>query len=450
MLIEFRLPQFGMGMSDGTIIAWHKQEGEVLVEGEPLLEIEAAKTSVEVGAPASGVLKQIIVPVDQNVPVQTIIALIESGTSSIADAEAVLAEEADVPAIAAGSMQASKAKATPLARRAAESAGVDLDGVTGTGAGGRIRRDDVHAAAKAGAGPAQGRVSVQVEPRARRAAKELGIDLELVTGSGPNGRIVEADVRSWKAAAVEQIPAASAPALQVAAAAEAIGSSYVEVPHSKMRTIIAERLAESKQTVPHFYLAAHCQIDALLAARARINAAFPDEKVSVNDFVIKAVATALMKVPEANVTWTEAAMRCHSVADIAVAVATEGGLITPIVRSAHVKTLRAISAEAKDLAARARSGGLSPREYKGGSASVSNLGMFGVEEFSAIINPPQSCIFAVGAGIEKPVARNGALAVATVMTCTMSVDHRAVDGAVAAQLLAAFKSFIEEPLALMA
>jgi pyruvate dehydrogenase E2 component (dihydrolipoamide acetyltransferase) len=444
MLIEFRLPQFGMGMSDGTILGWRKQPGDALAKDEPLLDVEAAKTTIEIGSPVDGVLKEILVAADANVPVQTVIALIETEGAVTADV-APLAEEADVPAPAAKVAEAARTKATPLARRAAEANGVDLDAVQGSGPGGRIRRDDVQAAAGAGKTSDGGkRVKVQVEPRARRAAKELGIDLDQVDGSGPNGRIVEADVRSWKPAPAES-PAPSAPA-PVAKA----GATYEEVPHSRMREIIAQRLTESKQTVPHFYLTAHCEIDALLAARARINAAFPDEKVSVNDFVLKAVASALIKVPDANVSWTDAAMLRHKVADIAIAVATDGGLITPIVRGAEAKTLRTIAAEAKDLAGRARGGGLSPREYKGGCASVSNLGMFGVEAFSAIINPPHSCIFAVGAGIEKPVVRNGALAVATVMTVTLSVDHRAVDGAVAAQLLSAFKSFIEEPLSLLA
>lgn len=445
MLIEFRLPQFGMGMSDGTITKWFKAEGDLLVEGETLLEIEAAKTTVEVPAPVGGRLKQIVVSADMNVPVQTVIALIEGEGTAIGDATP-LAEEADLPTPAVEVAEAASPKATPLARRAAEANGVDLDSVQGSGPGGRIRRDDVHAASGTCQAPDGGkRVNVQVEPRARRAAKELGIDLDRVTGSGPNGRIVEADVRSWKPASTAAPSAIPAPS-PVAAS----GATFKEVPHSKMRQIIAQRLTESKQTVPHFYLTAHCEIDALLAARARINAAFPNEKVSVNDFVIKAVASALMKVPDANVTWTDAAMQRHSVADIAMAVATEGGLITPIVRGAEGKTLRTIAAEAKDLAGRARNGGLSPREYKGGSASVSNLGMFGVEEFSAIINPPHSCIFAVGAGLERPVVRDGALAVATVMTVTLAVDHRAVDGAVAALLLSRFKSFIEEPLSLLA
>lgn len=445
MLIEFRLPQFGMGMTDGTILGWRKQPGDALAKDEPLLDVEAAKANIEIGSPVDGVLKEILVPADANVPVQTVIALIETQPAASDDA-APPAKEADVPAPAAEVAEAVRAKATPLARRAAEANGVDLDSVQGSGPGGRIRRDDVHAAALTGKTPDAGqRVKVQVEPRARRAAKERGIDLAQVTGSGPSGRIVEADVRSWKPAEAAPAPTPAAPAAAPGAAA-----TSEAVPHSKMRQIIAQRLTESKQTIPHFYLTAHCEIDALLAARARINAAFPGEKVSVNDFVIKAVASALVKVPDANVSWTDAAMLRHSVADIAMAVATDGGLITPIVRGAEAKTLRTIAAEAKDLAVRARSGGLSPREYKGGCASVSNLGMFGVEEFGAIINPPHSCIFAVGAGLEKPVVRNGILAVATVMTVTLSVDHRAVDGAVAAQLLSAFKSFIEEPLSLLA
>jgi len=441
MLIECRLPQFGMGMSDGTITAWYKREGDILVEGEPLLEIEAAKTTVEVSAPTSGLLRQILVSAGQNVPVQTVIALIEK------DGAAEHGGQLDVPA-EVDPQATGGPRATPLARRVAKRNGVDLESVKGTGSGGRIRRNDVDAAALACKQPSVTLgLSVQVEPRAGRAARELGVDLEQLHGTGPNGRIVEADVRAWKPVA-PQPEQSMAPPPQAASGIKP--STFLEVPHSKMRAIIAQRLTESKQTVPHFYLVANCEIDALLAARARINAAFPDEKISVNDFVVKALASALMTVPDANVTWTDMAMQRHSVADIAVAVATDGGLITPIVRDANGKTLRAISVEIKDLAMRARNGGLSPREYKGGVASVSNLGMYGVEAFSAIINPPQSCILAVGAGLEKPLVRNGAIAVATVMTCTLSVDHRAVDGAVAAQLLATFKAFIEEPVTLLA
>jgi len=443
MLIEFRLPQFGMGMSDGTIIAWLKREGDRLVKDEPLLEVEAAKTTIEVGSPVDGVLKQIVVQVDENVPVQTVIAVIESEGTATPAGPPTLAEEADVPAGAVATIGwAAEVRATPLARRAAESSGVDLQSIDGTGPGGKIRRRDIDAAVRAGDSLRAQKLVVQVEPRARRAARELGLDLAQIAGSGPNGRVVEADVRSWK-------PPAPAAATPEALPERAPQATFEAVPHSGMRQLIAKRLTESKQTVPHFYLVAHCRIDALLEARARIKAAFPADRVSVNDFVIKALANALVKVPDANVTWTDAALRRHFVADVAFAVATEGGLITPVIRGADAKSVRAIAAETMELAGRARAGGLSPREYKGGSASVSNLGMYGVEEFSAIINPPHSCILAVGAGVEKPVIRDGAVAAATVMTCTLSVDHRAVDGAVAAQLLAAFKAFVEEPVTLL-
>ena len=446
MLIEFRLPQFGMGMTDGTILGWRKQPGDAVAKDEPLLDVEAAKTDIEIGSPVDGVLAQILVAAKENVPVQTVIAMIETQDALAPGASPPAGDAQTAPAV-----DGMRSKATPLARRAADINGVDLDSLQGSGPGGRICRNDVHGAAEAGMPQQAGAAdAVQVEPRARRAAKELGMDLKMVKGTGPAGRIVEADVRSSTKAAPPPAPPSAPPSAPAPAQQQAAAATPQAVPHSKMRQIIAQRLTQSKQTVPHFYLTAHCEIDALLAARARINAAFPGENVSVNAFVIKAVACALDKVPAANVSWTEAEMLHHSTVDIAMAVATDGGLITPIVRAAQAKTLRAIGAETKDLAARARNGGLSPREYKGGSVSVSNLGMFGVEEFSAIINPPHSCIFAVGAGMEKPVARHGALAVATVMTVTLSVDHRAVDGSVAGQLLSAFKSFIEEPLSLMA
>jgi pyruvate dehydrogenase E2 component (dihydrolipoamide acetyltransferase) len=226
-------------------------------------------------------------------------------------------------------------------------------------------------------------------------------------------------------------------------------SRYIDELHTRMRRIIAERLTKSKREVPHFYLVAHCEIDRLKAARAEINASFPDAKVSINDFVVFAIAKAVEAHPEANVAWTDEALRRFRDVDVSIAVATDGGLLTPIVREANRKTLRGIARESKNLSARARNGQLMPAEYEGGNVAVSNLGMFGVEEFTAIINPPQAFILAVGNGVEKPVVRDGAIVPATVMTCTLSVDHRAIDGAVAAKLLETFKRLIEEPLALL-
>ena len=444
MTVEFRLPQFGMGMTDGTITVWYKAEGDAVLEGEPLLEVEAAKTNVEVTAPVSGVLARIVVEAGTNVPVQTVIAVIEdAGAAEVPGAAAAGAPADPAPAAAAA------VSASPLARRVAAANGVDLESIEGRGAAGKVMRADVDAAlGRAGDG-----AKVQIEPRARRAAKELGIDLGAVTGSGKNGRIVEADVRNFSAAlpvaqVAAPVPPSSAPP---SPPADLPGeAAYEDVRLSKMRRVIADRLTESKQTVPHFYLVANCEVDALVAARKQINDTYPDARVSLNDLVVRAIAMAMMRVPDANVSWQGTVLRRFSGVDVAVAVATDGGLITPVVRGAQAKPVRAIAAEVKYLAERARAGRLAMDEYRGGTVSVSNLGMFGVEAFSAIINPPHSCIFAIGAASERPVVRDGALAVANVMTCTLSVDHRAVDGAVAAQLLGAFKEFIERPAALLA
>jgi pyruvate dehydrogenase E2 component (dihydrolipoamide acetyltransferase) len=442
MSLEFRLPQFGMGMTDGTITRWYKAEGEAVAEGEPLLEVEAAKTTVEVPSPVTGVIGKILVPEDTNVPVQAIIALIEpaAGGTAVVTGDVAAIPEAAAPA-ASAEIGAGRA-ASPLARRIAEQHGIDLAQVTGSGARGKVLRTDVEAAC-AGDAPWGKRfdAGLQIEPRARRAARELGIDLATVVGSGPDGRIVEIDVH---AAAVP-----AAPALAVPLAPPPPDSRYIDELHTRMRRIIAERLTKSKREVPHFYLVAHCEIDRLKAARAEINASFPDAKVSINDFVVFAIAKAVEAHPEANVAWTDEALRRFRDVDVSIAVATDGGLLTPIVREANRKTLRGIARESKNLSARARNGQLMPAEYEGGNVAVSNLGMFGVEEFTAIINPPQAFILAVGNGVEKPVVRDGAIVPATVMTCTLSVDHRAIDGAVAAKLLETFKRLIEEPLALL-
>ncbi len=283
--------------------------------------------------------------------------------------------------------------------------------------------------------PAKDRIIAS--PLAKRIAEQKGVDLRLITGSGPNGRIVRADVES---AGVGRLSLVAVPITGDA--------PYDAIPNSGMRKTIAKRLSESKQTVPHFYLSVDCEIDDLLALRAAANET-GGSKISVNDCVIRAVALALKKVPDANASWTNDAILRYRRADISVAVATPSGLITPIIKGAEGKPLAALSAEMKDLAARAKDGKLRPDEYQGGGFTISNLGMFGVRDFAAIINPPQACILAVGAGEQRPVVKNGQLAVATVMTCTLSVDHRAVDGAVGAQFLAAFKTLIEKPYGLV-
>ncbi len=290
-------------------------------------------------------------------------------------------------------------------------------------------------------------------PLARRMAAQAGLELGRIEGSGPHGRVVRKDIEE----ALAEGPARARPPAKAAAtpAIEAPGlPAYTEIPHSAMRKVVARRLVESKREAPHFYLTVDCRIDELLKVRAELNGRSPSEgpdayKISVNDFVIRAAALALVKVPAANASWTETAIRRYQGADVSVAVAVTDGLITPIVRGAEGKGLAAISREMADLAARARAGKLKPEEYQGGTFTVSNLGMFGIKEFSAVINPPQGCILAVGAGEQRPVADDGMLAIATVMSCTLSVDHRAVDGAVGAEFLAAFKGLIEDPLTML-
>lgn len=292
-------------------------------------------------------------------------------------------------------------------------------------------------------------------PLARRIAAEKGIDIASVRGSGPGGRIVRADIEGAKGGGVSQAKApAAAPAARTAPPAgvkvNAFGMTYTEIPNNNIKKITAKRLVESKQTVPHFYLTIECRIDALMAARVQINdAAKGAYKLSVNDFVVKACANALMAYPKANVSWTDDAVLQYLDADISVAVSTPNGLITPIVKAAQNKGLRRISEEVKELAGRAREGKLKPEEFQGGTFTVSNLGMFGIKEFGAIINPPQACILAVGAGEEKPFVEDGQVKIGTFMTCTLSVDHRAVDGSVGAEYLQILKRYIENPVSML-
>jgi pyruvate dehydrogenase E2 component (dihydrolipoamide acetyltransferase) len=302
---------------------------------------------------------------------------------------------------------------------------------------------------------------VFASPLARRMAEQAKLDLRTLKGSGPNGRVVKADIDAALArgpisgGAPRAATAAAAPALvAVSSSALAAIGPHKLVPHSTMRKVIARRLTESKQQVPHFYLTVDCEIDRLLAGRAALNAKAPEKgpgayKLSVNDFVIKAAAAALRQVPAANASWSDDGMLLWDVVDVSVAVAIPGGLITPIIKSADKKGLVQISTEMKDLAGRAKEGKLKPEEFQGGTFSISNLGMFGIKQFEAVINPPQGCILAVGAGEQRAVVKDGQLAVATVMSCTLSVDHRAVDGAVGAELLAALKRIIEEPLGML-
>ncbi len=297
--------------------------------------------------------------------------------------------------------------------------------------------------------PNSAKSRIIASPLAKRLAKQMGVDLSGIAGSGPRGRIVRKDVEGAKSSTAAG-PIAMSKSL-VTTGGQMPQSTFSVEPHTQMRKIIAKRLTESKQTVPHFYLTVDCELDALLDMRARLNKKLESEgvKLSVNDLIIKACASALIKVPNANVSWSDEGMLKFHQADISVAVAIPGGLITPVIRGADRKGFKDISVEMKALAERAKAGKLTPEEYTGGSFSISNLGMFGIKDFSAIINPPQGAILAVGAGEKRPVVKDGELTVATIMSCTLSVDHRAIDGAVGAEWIAAFKGFIEEPFMMM-
>jgi len=451
MPIQVLMPALSPTMEKGNLAKWLKKEGDTVKSGDVIAEIETDKATMEVEAVDEGTLGKIVVPEGTpDVPVNQVIAvLLEEGE----DASKISAPAAAKPAAQPGSKPAAAPPKAPAASPAPAPtqptpAPKPMVATNGKGHDGK--------------GPG----GVFASPLARRLAKEAGIELARLQGSGPHGRIVARDIEAAKGGAAQQAPGAPAAArpaqLPAGMADDTIRAlfeegSYEFVPHDLMRKAIARRLTESKLTIPHYYLTIDCQIDELMKAREEINASAakgadgkPRFKLSVNDFVIKALALALIQVPDANVSWTEAGMLRHKHADVGVAVAIKGGLITPIIRHAEEKTLGVISNEMRDLGQRARNRKLKPHEYEGGSAAVSNLGMYGVKEFAAVINPPQASILAVGAGEERPVVKNGKLAVATVMTATLSADHRAVDGAVGAALLAAFKNNIEKPVALLA
>jgi pyruvate dehydrogenase E2 component (dihydrolipoamide acetyltransferase) len=435
MPIKVLMPALSPTMEKGNLAKWLKKEGEKIKSGDILAEIETDKATMEVEAVDEGVLAKILVAAgSQDVPVNTEIALIAAEGESVSNVASAPASASTAPAPKAAAPQ-TVPTAAPLATPAA--APVQSHGA-----------------------------KTFASPLAKRIAKDSGIDLSKIAGSGPHGRVIERDVKAALAGgsaprAITAPTPSAAPQLATGMADSVVkqlfeAGSYEEVPHDSMRKTIARRLLESKQTVPHFYVTADIELDALLKAREEINAnapkgadGKPSYKLSVNDFIIKALAIALIRVPEANVTWTENAMLKHKHADVGVAVSIPGGLITPVIRKADLKSLSAISNEMKDLAARARNRKLKPEEYQGGTTAVSNLGMFGVKQFAAIVNPPHATILAVGAGEQRPVVKNGQLTVATVMTVTFSTDHRAVDGALGAELLSALKGLIENPVSML-
>ena len=435
MPINILMPALSPTMTEGNLARWLKKEGDAVKPGDVIAEIETDKATMEVEAVEEGKIGKILVPDGaQGVKVNDVIAvLLEEGE----DAGAIKAAAAPAPKAAAA--PAPKAEAAPARAEAPKPA----------------------AAAPAPAAPAPAAASgsrIFASPLAKRLAQQHGLDLSRVVGSGPHGRVVKSDIDKVAAGGTAKAAPAGAkapPAAPSVPGFQAFGEPEFELhPHSMMRKTIARRLQESKQFVPHFYLTIDCEIDRLLKVREEVNAGAPKEgkgafKLSVNDFVIKACAVALKQVPAANASWSDEGVKMYKSADISVAVAIPNGLITPIIRHAEDKRLSDISAEMKDLAGRAKGGKLKPEDYTGGSFSLSNLGMFGIKDFAAIVNPPQGCIMAVGAGEQRAVVKNGALAVATVMSCTLSVDHRVVDGAIGAEYLAAFKKLIENPLAML-
>lgn len=428
MPIQILMPALSPTMTEGNLAKWHKAEGDTVESGDIIAEIETDKATMEVEAVDEGTMGKILVAEGTaGVPVNQAIALLLEEGEDVSALEG--ATTAPVTTVVPDTpVDVSTPVATTIAQPAAAP-------VLPTKSGNRVF----------------------ASPLAKRLAQNGGIDIAAISGSGPRGRVVKRDVEAAIASGgmvtAPQTASATADATTPMPKPIVIDDTtlppYREEPHSSMRKVIARRLTESKQTVPHFYLTVDCELDNLLALRKDLNGRSDDYKISVNDFVIRAVALALKKVPEANAMWTDDNMRYFDRSDVSVAVAIPGGLITPVIRDAGSMGLAEISGSMKDLATRARDGKLMPEEYQGGSFTISNLGMFGINNFSAIINPPQACILAVGAGEQRAVVKDGALAVATVMTCTLAVDHRVVDGAVGAQFLAAFKPLIEDPVSML-
>lgn len=444
MPIKITMPALSPTMEEGNLSKWLVKEGDKVTSGDVIAEIETDKATMEVEAVDEGVVAKLVVPAGtEGVKVNALIAILAEDGEDVAEA-AKGGDSAPAPKAEAAKEEPKKDVATAAPAKA-----------------------EAPAAAPAAKGAENKGDRVFASPLARRIAKDAGVDVSAVKGTGPHGRVVQRDVEAAiksggaKAASAAAQAASTAPKPQSDDAILKLfeEGTYEIVPHDGMRKTIARRLVESKQTVPHFYLTIDCELDALLALRSQINSAapltktekgeVPAYKLSVNDLVIKAVALALRDIPEANVSWTEGGMIKHKRADVGVAVSIPGGLITPIVRQSESKTLSAISNEMKDLAKRARDRKLKPEEYQGGSTSVSNLGMFGVKDFAAIINPPHATIFAIGAGEQRAVVKNGEIKVATVMSVTLSTDHRAVDGALAAELAQAFKRHIENPMGML-
>ncbi|TIL60273.1 MAG: pyruvate dehydrogenase complex dihydrolipoamide acetyltransferase [Mesorhizobium sp.] len=468
MPINITMPALSPTMEEGNLAKWLVKEGDKVSPGDVIAEIETDKATMEVEAVDEGTVAKLVVPAGtEGVKVNALIAVLAAEGEDAA-AAAKSGDGAAAPAKA----EAKQDKA-PISPPVGEMSTKATEG----GAVPPAARNEAPPSGLPAISPTRGEISQSdgrtlASPLARRIAREADVDVSAVTGSGPHGRVVKADVDAAISSGGAKAPPAAkaAPAGAPAPAAAKPMSddqvlklfadgSYELVPHDNMRKTIARRLVEATTTIPHFYLTLDCELDALLALRTQLNAAAPVKKtdkgeapaykLSVNDMVIKAMAMALMAVPDANASWTESAMVKHKHADVGVAVSIPGGLITPIIRRADEKTLSVISNEMKDLASRARSRKLKPEEYQGGTTAVSNLGMFGIKDFAAVINPPHATILAVGAGEERAVVKNGEIKIATIMSVTLSTDHRAVDGALGAELLVAFKRMIENPMGML-
>jgi pyruvate dehydrogenase E2 component (dihydrolipoamide acetyltransferase) len=448
MPINILMPALSPTMEKGNLAKWLKKEGDKVKSGDVIAEIETDKATMEVEAVDEGTIAKILVPEGtQDVAVNDVIAVMAGDGEDVKAAGAAAAappKAAETPKPAAAAPPAPAAAPAPKPAAPAAPAPAPQ--------------------AAAAAPQANGHARIFSSPLARRLAKEAGIELGRINGSGPHGRVVARDVEGAKSGKGLKAPAAApagAPSIAPSMSDKQIlalfePGSYEVIPHDGMRRTIAQRLTASVQTVPHFYLTMDCDIGKLLAAREEINAAAPKDKekkplykLSVNDFVIKAMAIALQRIPNTNVSWTEGGMLKHKHSDIGVAVAMPGGLITPIIRKAETKSLSTISAEMKDFAARARARKLKPEEYQGGTTAVSNLGMYGIKDFTAVINPPHATILAVGTSEERAVVRAGRIEAAHIMSVTLSCDHRAVDGALGAELIGAFKMLIENPVMMM-
>jgi len=456
MPINILMPALSPTMEKGNLAKWLKKEGDAVKTGDVIAEIETDKATMEYESVDDGTLAKIVVPEGtHDVPVNQLIAVLAQEGEDVKAAGAAAGKgappqpkPAETPRLAAATAVAPPA---PLARTSAPPPPPAPQPAN------EAPRADGHGD------------RVFASPLARRLAKDAGIDIGRIQGSGPHGRVIARDVAKAKEGGGLRAPtaptappgAAPGPAIAPSMSDQQIRALYEEgsyevVPHDGMRRTIAQRLTASVQTIPHFYLTVDCDIGKLMAAREEINATAPKDKdgkpaykLSVNDFVIKALALALQKVPDANVSWTEAGMLKHKHSDIGVAVAMPNGLITPIIRNAEVKSLSAIANEMRDLAVRARERKLKPHEYQGGTTAVSNLGMYGIKDFTAVINPPHATILAVGVGEERAVVRNGKIEAAHIMSVTLSCDHRAVDGALGAVLIGAFKALIENPVMML-